>query len=114
MFTFDDLPAPGVRRLAVRVRPAAQRELRSGHPWLFDGGIDGDVVGVAGDLAVVFDAKRKFLAVGLGGQGRVAVDHDPVQVVAEQHVAGTGTPAQRLGSEAPRRSRTPSRPPRPR
>ncbi len=65
MFSFDDLPAPGGRRLAVRVRPAAQRELRSGHPWLFDGGIDGDVTGAAGDLAVVFDAKRKFLAVGL-------------------------------------------------
>jgi 23S rRNA (cytosine1962-C5)-methyltransferase len=57
----------GRRRLAVRVTKDAERQIRGGHPWLFDGSItsvspDG---GEPGDLAVVFDAKRRFLAVGL-------------------------------------------------
>lgn len=54
------------RRLAVRVRPAAERALRSGHPWLFDESITSiSGQGSAGDLAVVFDAKNRFLAAGL-------------------------------------------------
>ena len=33
------VPSPGTRRLALRVTAAAERTLRSGHPWLFDGAI---------------------------------------------------------------------------
>ena len=54
------------RRLAVRVSKDAERQIRGGHPWLFDGSItsvSGD--GEPGDLAVVFDAKKRFLAIGL-------------------------------------------------
>ncbi len=66
MFSFRDLPKPGDKRLAVKVTPAAERELRKRHPWLYDGGITSDVsAGEAGDLAVVFDKKRAFLAIGL-------------------------------------------------
>ncbi len=66
MTSFDQLPMVRDQRLAVRVTPAAQRELRRGHPWLFDGGITSDTSsGRAGDLAVVFDQKRAFLAIGL-------------------------------------------------
>ena len=59
-------PTPTGRRLAVRVTRDAERQIRGGHPWLFDRSItsvsDG---GVPGDLAVVFDSKRRFLAIGL-------------------------------------------------
>ncbi len=66
MFSFDDLPRPTNKRLALKVTPAAERELRKRHPWLYDGGITaGADDGRAGDLAVVFDKKRAFLAIGL-------------------------------------------------
>lgn len=52
--------------MAVRVTKDAQRQVRSGHPWVFATSItslshDGD----AGDLAVLFDEDRKFVAIGL-------------------------------------------------
>ena len=61
-----DVPPPSDRRLAVRVSRDALRQIRGGHPWVFDGSIrsvshDGD----AGDLAVIFDDDRKFAAIGL-------------------------------------------------
>jgi 23S rRNA (cytosine1962-C5)-methyltransferase len=60
------IPRPAERRLALRVTPAAQRVLRGAHPWLFDEGIvsrSGE--GQPGDLAVIFDDRRRFLAIGL-------------------------------------------------
>ncbi len=54
------------KRLAVRVTPVAERAIKSGHPWLFESGIQsvsGD--GRSGDLAIIFDRKKRFLAVGL-------------------------------------------------
>ncbi|HEY5664719.1 MAG TPA: class I SAM-dependent rRNA methyltransferase [Ilumatobacter sp.] len=62
----DHLPPVGARRLAVRVTPDARRQVRGGSPWLYDGSItsvSGD--GAPGDLAVVFDDDRKFVAIGL-------------------------------------------------
>ncbi|HEU4841615.1 MAG TPA: class I SAM-dependent rRNA methyltransferase, partial [Ilumatobacteraceae bacterium] len=50
----------------MRVTNDALRQIRGGHPWVFDGSITS--VGhdaAAGDLAVVFDDKRRFVAVGL-------------------------------------------------
>ncbi len=62
----DVLPTPSERRLAVRVTPDALRHVRAGHPWVFTDSItsitDG---GRAGDLAVVFDQRRAFAAIGL-------------------------------------------------
>jgi len=53
-------------RIALRVTPAAERALRRGHPWLFDTAISRQSCeGCAGDLAVIFDRKDRFLAVGL-------------------------------------------------
>ncbi len=46
--------------------PDAQRAIRQGHPWVFDRAITaqrGD--GETGDLAVIFDDHRRFLAIGL-------------------------------------------------
>ncbi|MCU1345043.1 MAG: rRNA (guanine-N2)-methyltransferase, partial [Acidimicrobiia bacterium] len=60
------LPLLSNRRLAVRVTPDAARQTRGGHPWIYANSItsvsDG---GVAGDLAVLFDRHRRFLAIGL-------------------------------------------------
>ena len=54
------------RRLATRVTKDAQRQIRSGHPWVFDGAITQIAPdGRPGDLAVVFDDRREFLAIGL-------------------------------------------------
>ena len=57
---------PSGRNIAVRVVPGAERALREGHPWLFAGSIrEQSREGAPGDLAVVFDRKGRFLAVGL-------------------------------------------------
>ncbi|MGD8244393.1 MAG: class I SAM-dependent rRNA methyltransferase [Anaerolineae bacterium] len=61
-----EIPEPGKRRIALRVTPEAERALRRGHPWLFDSAIrQQSHEGRPGDLAVVFDRKGRFLAVGL-------------------------------------------------
>jgi len=58
------------RRLAVRVTPDALRQIRGGHPWVFDGSITSVSEGGApGDLAVVFDSRRRFAAIGLWDPG---------------------------------------------
>jgi 23S rRNA (cytosine1962-C5)-methyltransferase len=60
------IPRPSERRLALRVTEDGRRVLRSGHPWLFDRAIireSGE--GRPGDLAVIFDDRRRFLAIGL-------------------------------------------------
>ena len=60
------IPAPSSRNIALRVTPAAERVLRLGHPWLFDRAIrEQSHEGQPGDLAVIFDRKGRFLAVGL-------------------------------------------------
>jgi 23S rRNA (cytosine1962-C5)-methyltransferase len=62
----SQLPQPSQRRIALRVTPAAERALRSGHPWVYDQAIkDQNHPGAPGDLAVIFDRKRNFIAVGL-------------------------------------------------
>lgn len=69
----------------MHVKPAAERHIANGHPWLFEGSIrkqnrEGD----AGDLAVIFDRNDKFLAVGLYDP------HSPIRVKILQ----AGQPAQ--------------------
>ena len=59
------IPRPAQRRIPLRVLPQAERALREGHPWLYDSSIVEPVEGSVGDLAVVFDRKRRFLAIGL-------------------------------------------------
>ncbi len=54
------------RRVSVRLTRDAQRQVRGGHPWVFDASITGTShEGEPGDLAVLFDDKRRFLAIGL-------------------------------------------------
>lgn len=53
-------------RLAVRVTRDAARQVRGGHPWVFDGSVVSvKPDGAPGDLAVIFDDRRKFMAIGL-------------------------------------------------
>lgn len=77
---FSHLPYPADRNIAIQVKPAAERALREGHPWLFDQSIRSQSKdGAAGDRAIVFDRKRRFLAAGL-------YDPDsPIRVKLLQH-----------------------------
>ena len=64
--TLAALPRPSAARLALKVTNDAIRQLRSGHPWLFEGSITSvNRDGAPGDLAVVFDGDRRFVAIGL-------------------------------------------------
>jgi 23S rRNA (cytosine1962-C5)-methyltransferase len=50
----------------LRVTNAAETIVRSGHPWLFADSIhESNRAGQTGELAVIYDRKDKFLAVGL-------------------------------------------------
>jgi len=64
--TLSQLPLVSARRIAVRINAPAERALRLGHPWIFDQSItEQSHAGAPGNLAVIFDEKRRFLAVGL-------------------------------------------------
>lgn len=53
-------------RLRLRVTPSAETAVRSGHPWVFADSIqDSNRPGQSGEIAVIYDRKDKFLAVGL-------------------------------------------------
>ena len=80
------LPSPGPKRIAIHVTPAAERALQKSHPWLYESAIthqSGE--GKPGDLAVIFDKNRHFLAVGLYDptshiRVRVLAHHNPAQI----------------------------------
>jgi len=64
--TLSELPSPSAKRIALRITPPAERALRHGHPWIFDQSVtDISHAGAPGDLAVIFDNKRRFQAIGL-------------------------------------------------
>ena len=53
-------------RLRLRITAAAETAVRSGHPWVFsDSILDLNRAGQTGELAVIYDRKDRFLAVGL-------------------------------------------------
>ena len=62
-----DLPGVPDKRLAVRLTPDAFRQVRGGHPWVFDRAIVSNSIPDAppGALAVIFDSKRDFAGIGL-------------------------------------------------
>jgi 23S rRNA (cytosine1962-C5)-methyltransferase len=62
----SQLPYPSERNIAVHVTAAAEKSLRVGHPWLYENSIKvQSKEGIAGDVAIIFDKNRRFLAVGL-------------------------------------------------
>jgi len=79
------LPEPSAKRLAVRVTADARRQLAAGHPWVYDRAITSVTPGGRpGDLAVVFDDHRKFVAIGL---------YDPASAIRVK-ILHHGTPVQ--------------------
>jgi 23S rRNA (cytosine1962-C5)-methyltransferase len=53
-------------RLRLRITAAAETIVRGGHPWVFsDSVLELNRAGQPGELAVIYDRKDKFLAVGL-------------------------------------------------
>jgi 23S rRNA (cytosine1962-C5)-methyltransferase len=61
--------------LRLRVTATAQSVLRAGHPWLFADSIrEQNRAGQAGELAVVYDRRNRFLAAGLFDP------HSPIRV----------------------------------
>jgi 23S rRNA (cytosine1962-C5)-methyltransferase len=103
MSLLASLPAPAERRIALRVTPDAQRALRRGHPWLFDRAIVAQsAAGQPGDLAVIFDERRRFVAIGLYDPA------SPIRVRILQHGAPAAIDeaffAGRLAAAAARRA----------
>ncbi|MAT44953.1 MAG: hypothetical protein CL609_21685 [Anaerolineaceae bacterium] len=86
MESYKTLPKPAEKRIGLRVNAAAERSLRRGHPWIFENSIiHQSHEGNPGDLAVIFDQKRRFLAVGLYDptsviRVRVLVFHSPTEI----------------------------------
>ena len=66
MLDLSRLPKPSQRKVAIHVKPAAERSIRAGHPWLYEDSITKQSQeGKCGDQAVVYDRKNRFLAIGL-------------------------------------------------
>jgi len=64
--TMQSIPPASDRNIAIHVTRAAIRQIKQGHPWLFDNSIHKQSHdGATGDLAVIFDHKRRFTAIGL-------------------------------------------------
>jgi len=85
----ESLPSAASRPLAIRLSPPGERAVRGGHPWVFAGSIESvSRPGEAGDTAVIFDRKGRFLAVGLfDPEGpiriRILQQGEPAQVGSE-------------------------------
>ncbi len=67
MIDLEKLPTRAEKNISMRVKGAAERALRQGHPWVYeDSIIKQSHLGSSGDLAVIYDRdKNNFLAVGL-------------------------------------------------
>jgi 23S rRNA (cytosine1962-C5)-methyltransferase len=71
----SSIPSIAEKRIAMRVTPEAARAIKQAHPWLFESAItQQSFEGQPGDLAVIFDKKRRFLAIGLFDP------HSPIRV----------------------------------
>lgn len=66
MTMITNISGPSEKRIAIRVTSASERAIKDGHPWLFADSIRKQSHdGQTGDLAVIFDRKGRFLAIGL-------------------------------------------------
>lgn len=72
-----------IERIAVKVSAAAERKIKSGHPWIFDKAIEKESKDPkAGDLAIIYARKtNKLLAVGL---------YDPSSVIRIKIISNAG------------------------
>ncbi|WP_378187929.1 class I SAM-dependent rRNA methyltransferase [Aquimarina sp. W85] len=60
-------PSVSINRIAVKLKPSAEKMVKRRHPWVFENSIiKQSIEGKAGDLVIVYDSKKnKFLACGL-------------------------------------------------
>ena len=75
------------KRIAVKLKPSAERMTKKGHPWVFsDSIIKQNAKGNYGDLAIVFDSRtNKFLSCGLFDPGspiriKMLQFHEPKEI----------------------------------
>ncbi len=63
----NDFPKNPTQRIAVKLKSAAERKIRQGHPWIFNESITKEShTPNSGDLAIIYDHKsNKLLALGL-------------------------------------------------
>ena len=100
------IPPRSERNVTLRVDRTGERAVRKRHPWLFSEGVrEQSHEGRVGDLAVLFDKARKFLAIGLYDPDsplRVRILHSgkPVKIDADFF-------RQRLGALAATRAALP-------
>ncbi|MFC5045650.1 class I SAM-dependent rRNA methyltransferase [Aquimarina hainanensis] len=61
-----ELPIIETKRIAVKLKPSAEKMVRRGHPWVFQDSITKQSTAAeAGDLAIIYDSKKNsFLACG--------------------------------------------------
>ncbi len=71
-FAAQRVPARDVKsaivksRLRCRLKPAAENTIRRGHPWVYsDSIVEQNREGAMGELAVIYDRRNQFLAIGL-------------------------------------------------
>lgn len=80
MKQLQQLPRASQQNIAIHVTASAERALREEHPWLYENSITSQSKdGLAGDIAVIFDKKDRFLAVGLYDP------HSPIRVKVLHH-----------------------------
>lgn len=62
-----DLPDITTKRLAIKLKPTAEKKLRANHPWVFSNSIIKiNQEGKSGDISVIYTSKKnQFLALGL-------------------------------------------------
>ena len=52
--------------IRIKISKTLEQKIRLGYPWIFDYQVQNEKIGgKAGDLAVVYDSKNRFLAIGL-------------------------------------------------
>ena len=70
-------------KLKLRLSPAAEKAVRQGHPWVYADRVrDPSRSGDAGELAIIYDRRDRFLGIGL---------YDPDSPIAVR-VLHTGSP----------------------
>lgn len=62
----SNIPSTSAERIAIRIKSTAEDSIRNFHPWLFAETITHQSrEGKPGDIAIIFDKNRNFLAAGL-------------------------------------------------
>ncbi len=61
------VPSIAIKRLAIKLRPSAEKMVKKSHPWIFaDSIVKQNTTANAGDIAIVYDQKKNsILAIGL-------------------------------------------------